>query len=173
MTESSLPPSRSPRHHHGGLLLIALYKFANAALFLAVGVGAHHLLHKDLSETVLHFVRHLRFNPESRLVDLLLERVSLITDPMIRRVEVAAFAYGALGTAEGVGLYLEKAWGEILTLALTASFLPLECLELIHRQTWIRASLFTINLAVLLYLAIVILGERRKRGARKSGALQA
>jgi uncharacterized membrane protein (DUF2068 family) len=161
---------RTRRHHHGGLLLIALYKFANAALFLAVGVGAHNLLHKDLSETVLHFVHHLRFNPESRLVDLLLERVSLITDPMIRRIEVAAFAYAALGTAEGVGLYLEKAWGEILTLLLTASFLPLECVELIHRQTWVRASLFAINLVVLLYLIPVILRQRRRRAASRDGS---
>ncbi len=164
---------RTRRHHHGGLLLIALYKFAHAALFLGVGAGAHHLLHKDLSETVLHVVHHLRFNPESHLVDFLLEKVSLITDPMIRRVEVAAFAYAALGTAEGVGLYLEKAWGEILTLLLTASFLPLECVELIHRQTWIRASLFAINLVVLLYLIPVILRQRRRRAASRGGSAPA
>jgi uncharacterized membrane protein (DUF2068 family) len=106
-------------------------------------------------------------------VDILLEKVSLITDPMIRRVEVAAFAYAALGTAEGVGLYLEKAWGEILTLLLTASFLPLECVELIHRQTWVRASLFAINLVVLLYLIPVILRQRRRRAASRGGSAPA
>ena len=163
MSDSSRPAPHLPRHHNRGLLLIAVYKFLNAALFVAAGVGAHKLLHKDIADTVIQFVHHLKFNPESRFVDLVLERASLVTDPMIKRVEVAAFAYAALGAAEGIGLYLEKAWGEFLTLFLTASFLPLECLELIRRQTWVRASLFTINLAVFLFLLKVVLESRGRR----------
>jgi len=118
---------------------------------------------------VANLAVRLRFDPESRLVDYLLDKVSLINDPMLRRVGTAAFAYAALAAAEGVGLYLEKAWGELLTLAVTASFLPFECLELIRRQTWFRASLFAVNLAVLLYLSIVIFGERRKRAFARHG----
>ena len=42
--------------------------------------------------------------------------------------------------AEGIGLYLEKAWGEYLTLAITVSFLPLEIFEIVRRLTWIRGQ---------------------------------
>ena len=148
-------------------MLIALYKFAHVALFLAVGVGALKLLHKDLDDLVVSLALRLRFDPESRLVDFLLEKASLVDDPMLRRIGAGAFAYAGLMTAEGIGLYLEKAWGEILTLVVTGSFLPFEFIELIRRQTWFRVGLFTINLALLLYLALVIFGERRRRAAAK------
>jgi uncharacterized membrane protein (DUF2068 family) len=172
MTESSSPKHHTPRHHHSGLLLIALYKFAHVALFLAVGVGAIKLLHKDLDDVVVNLALRLRFDPESRLVDFLLEKASLINDPMLKRIGAGAFAYAGLMTAEGIGLYLEKAWGEILTLVVTGSFLPFEFIELIRRQTWIRASLFGINLAVFLYLISVILEGRRKRAALRGESAQ-
>ena len=147
--------------------MIALYKLAQAALFVALGVSALRLLHADLNDVVVNVARHLRFNPESRLVDFILIKASLVNDPMLKRFGTAAFAYAALGTAEGIGLYLEKAWGEFLTLVLTASFLPLECLELIRRQNWTRVSLFAINLAVFLFLLKIVLESSRRRAEKR------
>jgi uncharacterized membrane protein (DUF2068 family) len=72
------------------------------------------------------------------------------------------FLYAALDLAEGIGLYLEKAWGEYLTLIITASFLPWEIYEVFRKLTWIRVSLLAINVLVLLYLAKVI-WERPRR----------
>jgi len=92
MTESSVNKPHPPRHHHGGLLLIALYKFAHAALFVALGVSALKLLHKDLDDLVVNLAVRLRFDPESRLVDFLLEKASLVSDPMLKRLGTAAFA---------------------------------------------------------------------------------
>jgi len=64
----------------------------------------------------------------------------------------------------GRGLYLEKAWGEYMTLIITGSFLPLEVYELMRRLTWVRSGLLVINLLVFLYLLKVVTeraGERR------------
>jgi uncharacterized membrane protein (DUF2068 family) len=58
---------------------------------------------------------------------------------------------------EGIGLYLEKAWGEFLTLAITASFLPWELFEIFRHITWIHIGLFAINILVFIYLLDLVL----------------
>lgn len=156
--------TRSGRQRHNRwLLLIALYKFLHALLFVAIGMGAHRLLHKDIADQVVLLAHHLRFNPESRLVNFILEKASLINDPVLRRIGLAAYCYAAVTLTEGIGLYLEKAWGEFLTLAITASFLPLEMIEVFRRLTWIRVGLLAINILVFIYLLQVIIDRARHR----------
>jgi uncharacterized membrane protein (DUF2068 family) len=163
MVDSPSQLNAAPWRHDRGLVLIAAFKFAQALLFVAIGVGAHRLLHKDIADQVTQLADHLRFNPESRFVNFILGRVSLINDPMLRRIGLAAFCYAALGTAEGIGLFLEKAWGEFLTLAITISFLPLEIIEVIRRLTWVRVSLLAINILVLIYLAMLLYEKDQQR----------
>jgi uncharacterized membrane protein (DUF2068 family) len=143
-------------------VLIAAYKFALALLFVAVGVGALRMLHKDIGDQVARLAHHMRFNPESRFVDFILDKASLLNDPLLRRIGAAAFCYAALGMLEGIGLYLEKIWGEYLTLAITASFLPLEIFEVFRRVTWIRGGLLVINTMVFFYLLQLVVEHGRQ-----------
>jgi uncharacterized membrane protein (DUF2068 family) len=161
MTHSPSQPSPGHRHHNRWLVLIALYKLTQALLFIAIGVGARHLLHKDAADELASLADRLHFNPESRFVDFVLDQASLLNDPLLRRIGAAAFSYAALGFAEGIGLYLEKAWGEFLTLAITASFLPWEVFEILRRLTWIRVGLLTINAFVFLYLLKLVAEQGR------------
>jgi uncharacterized membrane protein (DUF2068 family) len=161
-------PSKSHsgfRSHNQWLLLIAAFKFAQALLFVAIGVGARRLLHKDLGDELYALADHLRFNPESRFVNFVLEKATLVHDAQLRRIGFVAFCYAGLGIAEGIGLYLEKMWGEFLTLAITVSFLPWEIFEVYRRITWPRISLLTINILVFLYLLKVIT-DRGRKGSR-------
>jgi uncharacterized membrane protein (DUF2068 family) len=158
----SLDRSGGQRHNRL-LLLIAIYKFLYALVFIAIGIGAHRLLHKDVADQVDLLARHLRFNPESRLVNLILEKASLLNDPVLRRIGFVAYCYAAVTLAEGIGLYLEKAWGEFLTLAITASFLPLEIFEIYRHVTWVRIGLLTANILVFFYLLRVIFDRARHR----------
>lgn len=155
------------RTHNQWLVLIALYKLLQALLFIAIGVGALRLLHKDVGDMFAVLADRLRFNPESRFVNFILDEASLLNDPVLRRIGAAAFCYAALGLAEGIGLYLEKAWAEFLTLFITASFLPWEMVEAIRRVTWVRLSLLAINILVFFYLLELIAEQRRNRGLRK------
>src|ERR1700679_2639859 len=145
------------------LLTIAVYNSIHALFYIGIGIGAHRLLHRDIADQIDLFARHLRFNPESRLVTFVLEKASPINDPLLRRIGLFAYCYAALTMVEGIGLYLEKAWGEFLTLAITASFLPWEILEIFRRLTWVRVSLLTINILVFAYLLRVILDRARNR----------
>jgi uncharacterized membrane protein (DUF2068 family) len=112
------PSQLAPRHrpHNRWLLLIAAYKLIQSLLFTAIGIGALHLLHQDVGDLLAQLAEHLRFNPESRFVNFILDKASLLDDPLLRRIGATAFCYAGVGIIEGIGLYLEKAWGEYLTL---------------------------------------------------------
>ena len=166
MTRSSSKTARKPRGHNTGLVLIAAYKFLLAMFFVAIGVGALRLLHKDIDDVVSRIASDLRFNPESRFVNFVLDKASLLDDPMLRRIGLAAFCYAALGILEGIGLYLEKAWGEYLTLIITASFLPFEVHELVRKLTWVRVGLLVVNILVLMYLLKMVVDAGRRKNRR-------
>lgn len=148
--------------HNKWLVLIAAYKAMQALLFVAVGVGALRLLHQDIDDVLNHVAAVLRFNPESRFINFLADKASLINDPLLRRIGALAFSYAALSLAEGIGLYLEKAWGELLTLIITASFLPWEIFEITRRLTWVRVGLLIINFLVFLYLLKLVTGRKSR-----------
>jgi uncharacterized membrane protein (DUF2068 family) len=151
------------QHHNRLLVLIAVYKFLHALLFYAIGFGLHRLVHKDIADQIELLARHLRFNPESRLINFLLEKATLINGPLLRRIGFFAFCYATVTLVEGIGLYLEKAWGEFLTLAITASFLPWEVFEIVRHITWVRVGLLTINILVFVYLLRLVIDRARHR----------
>ncbi len=147
--------------HDRGLMTIGLFKLGKAALFFGIGVGAIHLLHKDIGDEILKAAAALKFDPESKVVSLLMEKVDLIDVHRLKQIGAATFAYSALALTEGVGLLLEKVWAEYLTLILTISFLPWELYELMRRPNWFRVSLLVINLVVLGYLMWLL--QRKKQ----------
>ncbi len=157
--------SKGASVHDNGLVLIGLFKLVKAVFFFCVGIGAMHLLHKDLSDVVMHVATALRFDPESRVVSLLMDKVDLIDPHRLREIGFATFAYSGLALTEGVGLLMEKVWAEYLTLVLTISFLPWEIYELIRRPSWFRLGLLVINLAVLWYLVWLLKRKRLLMGS--------
>ena len=70
-------------------------------------------LHKDLSDEVTRLATALRFDPESRVVSLLLDKVDLIDTHRLREIGLATFAYSALALTEGTGLLLKKGVGGV------------------------------------------------------------
>lgn len=151
--------------HDNGLLLIGIFKLAKSIFFFCLGIGAIHLLHKDLGDEVLKLAQALRFDTEGRMVSLVMDKVDLIDAHRLREIGFATFAYSGIALTEGVGLLLEKVWAEYLTLILTISFLPWELYELVRRPSWGRLALLVINLAVLWYLIWLL---KRKRVAAET-----
>lgn len=160
MTDASALVTGKRQQHNKLLILIAAYKLLQALLFAAVGVGAIRLLHKDIGDVLSDLATAMRFNPESRFVNFILDKATLVNDPMLRRIGLVAFCYSAVSLAEGIGLYLEKTWGEVLTLLITASFLPWEIFEVFRKLTWLRVGLLVINLLVFLYLLKVVANHK-------------
>lgn len=142
------------------LELIAVYKLLQAALLVSVAVGALRLLHRDVASILANLADKWSVDTEGRLITFLLNKASLVDDHMLRRISFFLFCYAVVGLIEGIGLYLEKVWAEWFTSIITASFLPFEIMELMHRVTWFRIGLLVVNLAVLAYLLGHLLRRR-------------
>jgi len=145
-----------------GLLLIGIFKLLKALFFFCLGIGAFRMLHRNLTDEVMKLATALRFDPEGRLVGLILEKVDLVDVHRLRQIGLATFAYSGVALTEGIGLLLEKPWAEYLTLILTISFLPWELYELVRHPDWSRVALLLINLGVLAYLVWLL---RRKKNS--------
>jgi uncharacterized membrane protein (DUF2068 family) len=65
---------------------------------------------------------------------------------------VGTFIYSAVFLTEGIGLAFHKRWAEYFTIITTASFLPLELYEIIHRATIAKGVALAINILVVIYL---------------------
>jgi uncharacterized membrane protein (DUF2068 family) len=60
--------------------------------------------------------------------------------------------YALVEGIEAVGLWYARRWAEYLTFVVTASLLPLEVYELVHRLSVLKIITIAINLAVVAYL---------------------
>ena len=151
----------APSDHRRGLLLIGLFKLSKSIFFFAVGIGAVHLMHRDLGNEIMRLAQELRFvDPESRMVLLLMKKADLIDAAKLREIGFGTFAYSALALTEGIGLMLEKVWAEYLTLGLTVAFLPWELFELAREPNLFRLGLLLTNLLVLIYLLWLLKKKR-------------
>ncbi len=143
------------------LLLLGLFKFSKALFFTAIGIGALHLVHRNLGQLVMQLVDALPIDPEGRVVSMVMDKADLIDGHDLRRIGAGAFIYAMLCLIEGYGLVLRKSWGEYFTVILTMLGLPLELFELVHRATWFKAGALAANLAILGYLLWIL--KRRQR----------
>lgn len=142
-----------PRHHHDRwLIIIGIFKVLEGLLFVLLGLGVIRLLHRDVGDLLLRAAMAMRIDPESHFVNLLLDKVQLLTPHKMRLISAGIFLKAGLDFVEGIGLALEKTWAEWLTIGLTASFLPWEVFEIIRHFSWMKVGITLVNVLVLLYL---------------------
>ncbi len=149
------------KSHDRLLRLIAGFKFLKAATLIAVGVGVFRLLHKDVGEIAEHWAEALKLDPGNRLVDRALAKASNLRPEQIKQLGLGSFLYAALFLAEGTGLWLEKRWGEWLTIIITSSLVPVEIYEIYRHPSVVKVGVLVINLGIVGYLVYRI---RSKKG---------
>jgi uncharacterized membrane protein (DUF2068 family) len=81
-----------------------------------------------------------------------LDKLFTLKSSTLHLVGAAVLVYAAIEAVEAVGLWFQKRWAEYLTFLVTASFLPLEVYELIHKFTPFKVFAFVINVAIVAYL---------------------
>lgn len=144
------------------LILIGLFKLTKSVLLIAVGIGALRLLHKDIGETVAHWVNILRVDPDNRFIHRVLAKIFAVTPKQLKELSVGTFFYAALLGTEGVGLLLRKHWAEYFTVISTAALLPLEIYELVERVSVAKIAVFAVNVAIVWYLIVRLRAERSR-----------
>jgi uncharacterized membrane protein (DUF2068 family) len=144
--------AKAGRKSTATLFLIALFKLIKGILLLAVGIGALKLLHRDVAQTVAHWVNILRVDPDNRLIHGLLARVLSVTPAQLRAASAGTFVYAGLLLTEGLGLLFRKRWAEYFTIITTAGLIPIEVYELSRRVTTVKVVVLLINVAIVAYL---------------------
>lgn len=155
--------TKTHQRHDRWILAIGGFKLLKGLLFVLLGFGALKLVHRDVSDLLLRLLIDWHFDPESKFVNLVLDKASLIDAHRLRQISIAIFCYAGLDFIEGTGLVLEKTWAEYLTLILTASFLPWEFYEILRHPTWVKAAITLINVLVVAYLVFYVQRNLRRR----------
>ena len=157
--------ARSKGVHEGTttLLLIALFKLLKGALLVAVGIGAVKLLHRDVADTVMHWINVLRVDPDNRLIHGLLTKVLWVSSNQLKALSAGTFIYAGLLLTEGTGLLLRKKWAEYFTIITTAGLIPLELYEIARHFTVVKVVVLAVNVAIVVYL-VARVRQRRNEG---------
>lgn len=150
------------------LRAIALFKFAKAITCFALAAAALGLLGEDARDSVVASLTRLAIaiaratefsGVRGWLGDVLEAGVRAVLqwlgDATPSRLEIAAIialAYGVVLSVEGAGLWLAKMWAEWFSVVVTASLIPFEVWEVMHRFTPVRVSVLVLNVAVVWYL---------------------
>ncbi len=58
-----------------------------------------------------------------------------LSEERVHQVRLITLTYAAVFAVEGTGLWMQRRWAEWLTVIITASLVPLELWELIHRPS--------------------------------------
>lgn len=141
-------------------MAIGIFKLVKAIGLFAAGVGALRLLHRDIGETVEHWVEILRVDPDNRYIHALLAKIFAVTPNQLRALSVGSFIYAALLGTEGVGLLMRKRWAEYFTVISTALLIPLEVYELAKHFTAAKLIVLAVNAAIVVYLVVRLRAER-------------
>src|SRR5579862_7273400 len=136
------------------LLLIALFKLIKGLLLIFLGIGALKLLHRDLAETVSHWINILRVDPDNRFIHGIIARVLAVGPKQLKEASVGTFVYAGLLLTEGTGLLLRKRWAQYFTIITTAGLIPLEVYETNRHLTAAKIVVLMINILIVIYLAV-------------------
>jgi uncharacterized membrane protein (DUF2068 family) len=153
-----------PRQKNAGLRVIALIKIGKGLLLTGIGLGFFHSINHDLGETMRKIAYHLRIDPENRMFRLLIEKIADISPKTLRTYGLVSLLFAAELFAEGVGLWLNQAWAKYLVVVATAAFIPEEIRACIAGFRWEKLGILAVNLAVLIYV-VILLGWRRRPAA--------
>ena len=118
------------------------------------GIGAINLLHRDVAETVIHWNRILRVDPDNRFLHGMITRLFRVTPKQLKELSAGTLIYAGLFATEGVGLVLRKRWAEYFTIITTGGLIPLEIFELAKHFTIAKVVITLINILIVWYLVM-------------------
>ena len=143
---------RRPPSRFGMLRTIAVYKLGKVILLLAASYGVLRLRDASLLARLYTWAAALPSGLEQVWALKSLAWFSGLTPARIQALGGVTLAYAALFAVEGIGLWMRRRWAEWLTTIITASLIPLELWELLHRPTLGKGVVTVVNAAIVWYL---------------------
>lgn len=171
--ESPTAPAANPPHKAPvGLRTVAIYEFVKGLVVLVLGMGLLSLVHKDVANEAEDFIRSLHLDPAWHYCRWLIDHSAKLTDDRLRLLSFLAAVYSALRFVITYGLWHEKHWAEWLTAISAGLYIPFEIQHLIVKPGLGAAIVPILNFAVVIYLARVIMANRRRKKAAATQSTQ-
>ena len=152
---------RAKHYSDRWLLAIGAFKLVKCALLLVTGLATLQLLHGDSTQLLVRWTKELHFDPSNRYIHHAIKELGLLNERRLAELGIGSLVYAVLFFIEGFGLLLRKVWAEYLTALITTTFIPFEVIELAKRFTVIRLIVVLLNIAVVVYLVVRIINQRR------------
>jgi uncharacterized membrane protein (DUF2068 family) len=140
------------------LKLIALFKIAKGALLLVLGVSLVFLNARTRWMDVLsNWIADEILLEHSRPIAYLLNKLqAVLADGALRPAGLLALFYAAVLFTEGIGVYMQQRWAELLMIFATASLIPLEIRHLWHRPGLVGVLILLANCFIVWFLYRVL-----------------
>src|SRR5947199_10390974 len=163
-----------PAHHEPAILqgrrrvrylkLIALFKIAKGVLLLVLGVSLLFLNARTRwTDAISDWTADEILLEHSKAVHFLLNKLqAVLAGGALRATGFLALFYTAVLLTEGIGVYLQQRWAELLMIFATAALIPLEVRHLWHRPGLVGVLILLANCFIVWFLYRVLKRDKAK-----------
>lgn len=158
MKDPLTPVILQPRQRARYLKVIALFKIAKGLLLLALGISLLFLNGQESwMDRISDWVDAEILLGHSKYVTILLNKLQdVLAGGQLRATGFLALFYCGVLFTEGIGVYLQKRWAELLMIFATAALIPLELRHIWHHPSPPGFLLFLANCFIVWFLYRVL-----------------
>ncbi|HEY1583027.1 MAG TPA: DUF2127 domain-containing protein [Chthoniobacterales bacterium] len=149
------------------LKIIAIFKILQGILLLSLGVSLL-FLHSRTHwlDQISDWVDGELMVVHSRAVLYLLSRLQdVVAGGLLQITGLVALFYALLLLTEGIGVYLQKRWAELVMVVATAALIPLEVHHVWLRPGAVALLILAVNCFIVWFVYRVLRRERREAEA--------
>ena len=161
-----------PRRRVRYLKIIAVFKILQGAILLCLGISLL-FVHSRTRwlDGISEWVDAELLLEHSRTALYLLNRLQdVVTGGLLQVTGLVALFFAALLVTEGIGVYLQQRWAELLMVFATGALIPLELRHVVLSPSPVAYIILLVNCAIVWFLYRVLRRERREEAAAAAGA---
>lgn len=146
------------------LKLIALFKITKGVLLLVLGVSLLFLNARTRwMDAIANWTADEILLEHSKAIAYLLHKLQAVLEGgMLRATGFLALFYTIVLFTEGIGVYMQQRWAELLMVFATAALIPIEARHLWHRPGLVGALILFANCFIVWFLYRVLKRDKGK-----------
>jgi uncharacterized membrane protein (DUF2068 family) len=153
--------NQTPKERTWTIHILAIIKLVKGVLLLIVGIKLLTLINKDAAEVFEAFITRHGIDSGNRIAQTIAEKLEGVGKTQMILFSLGSFCYSGLQLTEGIGLWMQKRWAELLTVIATSLLIPVEIYEIYEKFTWVRLLVFAVNIFIVWYLAMRLKDEKK------------
>ena len=155
---------QEPRRHRY-LKLIALFKIGKGVLLLLLGVSLLFLNARSRwMDAISDWTADEILLEHSKGISFLLHKLqAVLAGGTLRASGLLALFYSAVLFTEGIGVYMEQRWAELLMIFATGALIPLEIRHVWHRPGFVGVLILLANCFIVWFLYSVLKRDKIKQ----------